>query len=90
MSSLSWITGEIELESVASSATDVTGLLSKPEVQISFVHEYVHFLQLVTSVGGIRLLADLIDLGVRGALLLSSGVRLKRSGRRVSENTSVA
>lgn len=74
MSSLSWITGEIDLTSVARSSAQIEQIAAHPEAQISFVHEYVHFLQLVTSVGGIRLLADLIDLGVRGGLLLSGAI----------------
>lgn len=61
---------------MASTAHEIEHPLVHPHVQISFVHEYVHFLQLVTSVAGIRLLADLVDLGVRGGLLLSGTIGL--------------
>jgi hypothetical protein len=76
MSSLSWVTGEIELRSVAPTSAEIEQVINHPRVQISFVHEYVHVLQLVTSVGGIRLLEDLIDLGVRGGLLMSGAIAL--------------
>ena len=75
MSHLSWITSEIVLDDAISSAA-VEHVVENPTVQVSLVHEYVHFLQLMTSVGGIRLLADLVDLGIRGALLLSGTIRL--------------
>jgi hypothetical protein len=47
-----------------------------PDLQLSFVHEYVHFLQLVTSVPAVRLLADLVDFGVKSALILSGNAAL--------------
>ncbi len=76
MSSLSWITGEIELKTIARSSAEIEQIVAHSDAQISLVHEYIHFLQLVTSVGGIRLLADLVDLGVRGGLLLSGAISI--------------
>jgi hypothetical protein len=76
MSSLSWITGEIELATVAATPDEIENVTEHPDAQVSLVHEYVHFMQVLTSVSGIRLLADLIDLGVRGGLLLSGTIQL--------------
>lgn len=78
MPSMSWITGSIAIDDHYSvpSCTDLVGIIEQPELQVSVVHEFVHFMQLVTSVAGVRLLADLVDLGVRGALLLSGAIKL--------------
>jgi hypothetical protein len=78
MPTLSWFTGQIDFQDFTPTLTAeaFTNIEKHPELQISFAHEYTHFLQVVTSVAGVRLLADLVDLGVRGALLLSGKIEL--------------
>jgi hypothetical protein len=78
MPTLSWFTGQIDFQDFTPTPTadEFTNIEKHPELQISVAHEYTHFLQVVTSVAGVRLLADLVDLGVRGALLLSGEIKL--------------
>ncbi len=78
MPTLSWITGRIAIDDHDSRPTEaaLVDISKSPELLVSVVHEYVHFMQLVSSVGGVRLLADFVDLGVRGGLLLSGSIKL--------------
>ena len=49
---------------------DAANVPTSPGVTMSVSHEYVHFLQAISSLSGFRFLADLIDFGIQGALLL--------------------
>src|SRR5262249_34974989 len=53
------------------SMEQVSTLPSDRELSVSYVHEYVHFLQAVSSVAGLRILTSVLDQGVAGALILS-------------------
>lgn len=50
---------------------DLANIPEDADATMSLAHEYVHFLQLISSLSGLHLLGELIDLGVKGALILS-------------------
>src|SRR5580700_6892980 len=80
MAPFEWFTRRINLRPGWVLA-DLGGIPHDPDLTLSVVHEYVHYLQLVSSVPGIHLLGDLVSFAVKGALTLS-GVPTK-SGRAV-------
>jgi hypothetical protein len=47
---------------------------------MSFSHEYIHFIQSVSSISGFRFLGELIDFGIHGTLVLS-GVTSGKGGQ---------
>lgn len=58
----------------AGSQADIARIPTDPDATVSFVHEYVHFLQAISSVMAFRLFAELVDLGIKGALVLDGKV----------------
>lgn len=50
---------------------DLAQIPADAAATMSMVHEYVHFLQLVSSLSGFALTGELIDFGIRGALILA-------------------
>jgi hypothetical protein len=52
------------------SRADVAQIPTAIDVTMSLSHEYVHFLQAVSGLSGFRFLAELIDFGIHGALVV--------------------
>lgn len=74
MAYFNWNTFEIVLTGGTAyqiSRNDLTEVPQDGNSTVILVHEYVHFIQSISSICGIRVLAELINLGVTGALLLS-------------------
>ena len=75
MASFNWATCEILMTAGAGryhgTKADLANVPKDANATMSFAHEYVHFLQLIGSLSGLHLLGEIIDLGVKGALLLS-------------------
>lgn len=75
MASFDWITCEIDMTNRAGvyngSKADLATIPGNANPTMSFSHEYVHFLQLIGSVVGFNLLAELLEFGVRAALKLN-------------------
>ena len=70
MAQFEWFTRRIDLRPGWALA-DLGGVPQDPSLTLSIVHEYIHFLQLVSSVPGIHLLGDLVSFAVKGALTLT-------------------
>jgi hypothetical protein len=70
-----WFTCEIDMTSRVGgyhgSKADLATIPGNAGPTMSFSHEYVHFLQLIGSLVGFNLLAELLDFGVRAALKLA-------------------
>ena len=75
MASFNWATCEILMTAGVGryhgTKTDLANVPNDADATMSFAHEYVHFLQLIGSLSGLHLLGELIDFGVKGALILS-------------------
>src|SRR4051794_35859204 len=75
MASFKWATCVIDMSggvgSYDGTKADLARIPYYPDATMSFSHEYVHFLQLISSVPGIRILGELLDLGIGGAFTLS-------------------
>jgi len=78
MAGFNWTTCEIRMTASGGvyhgTTADLANIPSDADATMSFSHEYVHFLQLISSLSGLRLLGELIDLGVKGTLILSGHV----------------
>jgi hypothetical protein len=53
---------------------DVAGIPTNRDATISFAHEYIHYLQAIGSVAGARILGELVEIAVAGALLLQGAI----------------
>lgn len=87
MASFNWATCVIDLSSKSGGAfsgtlADVADIPNHRDATISFAHEYVHYLQALGSVAGARILGELVDIAVAGALLLEGAV--SENGGRVT------
>lgn len=49
----------------------IAKMLDHPKATLSFVHEYVHFIQSCSSLMGFNLLEQLVNVGIAGAVVLS-------------------
>lgn len=58
----------------AGTRADIARIPADADATISFAHEYVHFLQSLSSVMAFRMFAELVDLGIKGALVLEGVV----------------
>lgn len=78
MASFSMMTLEILMTSppgaYGGTRAEIAQIPTRPDATVSFAHEYVHFLQMLSSVMGFRLFAELLDLGIKGALVLEGVV----------------
>jgi hypothetical protein len=53
------------------SSADLDAMPGNAIMTMSFSHEYIHFLQLISSNAGFRILGELVDFGVHAALMLA-------------------
>lgn len=70
MAQFEWFTRRIDLRPTWV-LDDLGRIPLDADVTLSVVHEYVHYLQLVSSVPGAHLLCDLVSFAVKGALRLT-------------------
>lgn len=84
-----WDTCTIDMAGgeIRACAAEVGAIPAIDAVTMSFAHEYVHFLQLVSSVAGIRMFAEMIDYAVGGALCL--GGIISAAGGEVDERQDI-
>ncbi len=72
MASFSWSSCKILMTSqvglYAGTVNDIKDIPRNENATMSFVHEYSHFLQLISSLCGFRLFCELVSFGVHGAL----------------------
>ncbi len=75
MAGFSWATCEILMTNsnggYGGTSHDLAKIPQDPDATMSFVHEYVHFLQLISSVAGLRLMGDLVRTGLVAAFKLN-------------------
>jgi len=60
--------------SVCAGIDELSALPDNPSVAMAFAHEYTHYVQLISSVFGMRVLGELLDFGVGVALALAGEV----------------
>lgn len=72
MASFSWSQCKIFMTNQAGSfsgtISDIQGIPTNQDATMSLVHEYSHFLQMISSLSGFRLFCELITFGVHGAV----------------------
>ena len=56
------------------SAADLAAMPGNGAMTMSFSHEYIHYLQLISSNVGFRILGELVDFGVHSAFVLAGNV----------------
>ncbi len=56
------------------SSSDLAGMPANAVMTMSFSHEYIHYLQLISSNPGFRILAELVDFGVHSAFQLAGDI----------------
>jgi hypothetical protein len=56
------------------SSVDLAAMPGNAIMTMSFSHEYIHYLQLISSNSGFRILAELVDFGVHSALQLAGDI----------------
>lgn len=74
MAHFEWITRRIDLRNPPSPTwrvAELTGPSCDAQLAITLSHEYVHYLQIVSSLPGLRLLGDMVSFAVKGAITLA-------------------
>jgi hypothetical protein len=73
MASFDFFSCSIDVADRGSSA-DLAAMPGNPVMTMSFSHEYIHYLQLISSNPGFRMLAELVDFGVHSAFQLAGDI----------------